>query len=44
MLHTVTINIDDSILSSARLKLVEGVVIIIHNGLNLLGVSIPEKM
>jgi arginyl-tRNA synthetase len=35
---------DDLNLSSARLKLVESVIIIIHNGLNLLGVSIPEKM
>ncbi|MDR1522340.1 MAG: arginine--tRNA ligase [Endomicrobium sp.] len=35
---------NDSNLSSARLKLVESVIVIIHNGLNLLGVSILEKM
>ncbi|MCA6080156.1 MAG: arginine--tRNA ligase [Endomicrobium sp.] len=35
---------DDAELTSARLKLVEGVMIIIKNGLNLLGVSSPDKM
>jgi arginyl-tRNA synthetase len=35
---------EDSKLTSARLKLVESVIIIIQNGLTLLGVSIPEKM
>jgi arginyl-tRNA synthetase len=31
-------------LTSARLKLIEGVAIIIKNGLNLLGISAPDKM
>ena len=35
---------EDSALTSARLKLVEAVMIIIKNGLDLLGVSAPEKM
>ncbi|MDR1926411.1 MAG: arginine--tRNA ligase [Endomicrobium sp.] len=35
---------DNSNLASARLKLVEGVMVIIQNGLNLLGVSTPDKM
>jgi arginyl-tRNA synthetase len=35
---------DNSNLASARLKLVEGVIVIIQNGLNLLGVSVPDKM
>jgi arginyl-tRNA synthetase len=35
---------EDSKLTSARLKLVESVMIIIQNGLTFLGVSIPEKM
>jgi arginyl-tRNA synthetase len=35
---------DDIALTSARLKLIEGVMIIINNGLNLLGVSVPNKM
>ncbi|AKL98397.1 arginine--tRNA ligase [Endomicrobium proavitum] len=35
---------DDSALTSARLKLLEAVVIIIKNGLDILGVSSPEKM
>lgn len=35
---------DDTNLTSARLKLIEGVIIIIKNGLNLLGVSAPDKM
>lgn len=34
----------DANLTSARLKLIEGVAIIIKNGLNLLGVSVPDKM
>lgn len=35
---------DDIPLSQARLKLVEGVKIIVRSGLSLLGVSIPERM
>jgi len=35
---------DDSALTSARLKLIEAVCVIIKNGLGLLGVSTPEKM
>ncbi len=35
---------DDIALSQARLKLVKGIKKIISNGLNLLGVSVPEKM
>ncbi|MCL2334615.1 MAG: arginine--tRNA ligase [Endomicrobia bacterium] len=35
---------DDAALSAARLKLIEAVMIIIKNGLGLLGVSAPEKM
>ncbi|MCA6071267.1 MAG: arginine--tRNA ligase [Endomicrobium sp.] len=35
---------DDSALTSARLKLVEGVMITMQNGLSLLGVSTPDKM
>ena len=35
---------ENSALTSARLKLLEAVVIIIKNGLGLLGVSTPEKM
>lgn len=35
---------DDSNLTSARLKLVESVIIIIQTGLDLLGISIPEEM
>ncbi|MDR3256897.1 MAG: arginine--tRNA ligase [Endomicrobium sp.] len=35
---------DDSNLTSARLKLIEGVMIIVKNGLSLLGVSTPDKM
>ncbi|MDR0617511.1 MAG: arginine--tRNA ligase [Endomicrobium sp.] len=35
---------EDSKLTSARLKLIESVIIIIQNGLTLLGVSVPEKM
>ncbi|MDR0724033.1 MAG: arginine--tRNA ligase, partial [Endomicrobium sp.] len=35
---------EDSNLTSSRLKLVEGVMIVIRNGLHLLGVSVPEKM
>ncbi|MDR1695559.1 MAG: arginine--tRNA ligase [Endomicrobium sp.] len=35
---------DDSALTSARLKLIEAVCVIIKNGLGLLGVSAPEKM
>ncbi|MDR1784774.1 MAG: arginine--tRNA ligase [Endomicrobium sp.] len=35
---------DDSNLTSARLKLIEGVMIIVKNGLNLLGVSTLDKM
>jgi len=35
---------DDSELTSARLKLLEAVVIIIKNGLEILGVSTPDKM
>ncbi|MDR1511666.1 MAG: arginine--tRNA ligase [Endomicrobium sp.] len=35
---------DDRKLTSARLKLIESVMIIIKNGLNLLGVSVPDKM
>ncbi|MCA6070684.1 MAG: hypothetical protein LE180_06240, partial [Endomicrobium sp.] len=35
---------DDSALASARLKLIEGVMIMIQNGLGLLGVSAPDKM
>jgi arginyl-tRNA synthetase len=35
---------DDTGLTSARLKLIEAVTIIIKNGLGLLGVSSPEKM
>ncbi|MDR3253423.1 MAG: arginine--tRNA ligase, partial [Endomicrobium sp.] len=35
---------DDINLTSARLKLIEGVMVIIQNGLNLLGVSAPDKM
>jgi arginyl-tRNA synthetase len=34
----------DANLTSARLKLIESVAIIIKNGLNLLGVSVPDKM
>jgi arginyl-tRNA synthetase len=34
----------DADLTSARLKLIESVAIIIKNGLNLLGVSVPDKM
>jgi arginyl-tRNA synthetase len=34
----------DANLTSARLKLIEGVAIIIKNGLNLLGISVPDKM
>lgn len=35
---------DDLNLTSARLKLIEGVMIIIRNGLSLLGVSTPDEM
>lgn len=35
---------DDLNLTSARLKLIEGVMIIIRNGLGLLGVSTPDEM
>ncbi|MDR1417959.1 MAG: arginine--tRNA ligase [Endomicrobium sp.] len=35
---------EDTNLTSSRLKLVESVMIVIRNGLNLLGVSCPEKM
>ncbi|MDR3306771.1 MAG: arginine--tRNA ligase [Endomicrobium sp.] len=35
---------DDDALASARLKLIEGVMIIIRTGLGLLGVSSPDKM
>ncbi|MDR0820265.1 MAG: arginine--tRNA ligase [Endomicrobium sp.] len=35
---------DDTNLTSARLKLIESVAIIIKNGLNLLGISVPDKM
>jgi arginyl-tRNA synthetase len=35
---------EDLNLTSSRLKLIEGVMIVIRNGLNLLGVSVPEKM
>jgi arginyl-tRNA synthetase len=35
---------NDANLTSARLKLIEGVAIIIKNGLNLLGISVPDKM
>ncbi|MDR3330715.1 MAG: arginine--tRNA ligase [Endomicrobium sp.] len=35
---------DDARLASARLKLIEGVMIIIQNGLNLLGISVPNNM
>ncbi|MDR0956788.1 MAG: arginine--tRNA ligase [Endomicrobium sp.] len=35
---------DDIAITSARLKLIEGVMIIIQNGLNLLGVSAPKQM
>jgi arginyl-tRNA synthetase len=35
---------DDSNLTSARLKLIEGVMVIVQNGLRLLGVSTPDKM
>ncbi len=35
---------DDPALTSSRLKLIEAVTVIIKNGLNLLGVSAPEKM
>ena len=35
---------EDKALTQARLILVSGVKIIIHNGLSLLGVSAPEKM
>jgi arginyl-tRNA synthetase len=35
---------DDAALASARLKLIEGVMIIIRTGLGLLGVSSPDKM
>jgi arginyl-tRNA synthetase len=35
---------ENSNLTSSRLKLVEGVMIVIRIGLNLLGVSSPEKM
>jgi len=35
---------EDAGLASARLKLIEAVMIIIKNGLNLLGVSAPDKM
>ncbi|MDR2191878.1 MAG: hypothetical protein LBO62_03240 [Endomicrobium sp.] len=35
---------DDAKLTAARLKLIEAVMIIIKNGLDLLGVSAPEKM
>jgi arginyl-tRNA synthetase len=35
---------DDSALASARLKLIEGVMIIIQTGLGLLGISSPDKM
>ncbi|OEG71431.1 hypothetical protein ATZ36_15040 [Candidatus Endomicrobiellum trichonymphae] len=34
----------DANLTSARLKLIEGVAIIIKNSLNLLGISVPDKM
>ncbi|MDR3071743.1 MAG: arginine--tRNA ligase [Endomicrobium sp.] len=35
---------DDANLTSARLKLIEGVMITVQNGLHLLGISAPEKM
>ncbi|MDR1434631.1 arginine--tRNA ligase [Candidatus Endomicrobiellum devescovinae] len=35
---------DDAALASARLKLIEGVMIIIQTGLGLLGISSPDKM
>jgi arginyl-tRNA synthetase len=35
---------DNSLLVSARLKLIEGVMVIIRNGLSLIGISTPDKM